>query len=150
MNSDFNNEIYIFTEMNVSHYDESVRLWKQTEGMGVISDSKDAVKRYLERNNGMSFVCIEKLTGKVVGTNLAGHDGRRGFIYHLAVDKKHRGKSIGKTLVKLSIDAIKKEGIKRCLLMVMDDNNEGAEFWKNIGWRYREDLVPYSFDLGKL
>lgn len=144
------NNNYQFLEMDESHYEQCVELWKNTEGMGVTSDSKEQIKRYLEHNKGMSFVCIDKATGKVVGTNLAGHDGRRGLMYHLAVNKMHRGKSIGKKLVELSLDAIKKEGIDRCLIMIINGNDSGAEFWKSIGWKFREDLIPYSFDLTKI
>lgn len=148
--SSFENNKYNFSEMDVSHYEQCVELWKNTEGMGVISDSKEQIRRYLERNKGMSFVCTDKATGKVVGTNLAGHDGRRGLMYHLAVDKEHRGNSIGKLLVKLSIDAIRKEGIDRCLIMIINGNETGAKFWESIEWNLREDLIPYSFDLNKL
>ena len=136
--------------MNANHYEQSLDLWKNTEGMGVISDSKEKIIRYLERNKGISFVCIEASTGRVIGTNLAGHDGRRGLMYHLAVDKKHRGKSIGKKLVELSLDAMKKEGIDRCLIMIINGNTEGAKFWNSLNWKLREDLIPYSFDLNKL
>jgi N-acetylglutamate synthase len=145
-----NKERYLFREMDIKHYDECVAVWKVTEGMGVISDTSEAIEKYLERNPGMSFVCIDQETGKVVGTNLAGHDGRRGIMYHLAVDKEHRGNSIGKKLVELSIQALKKEGMQRCLIMVLTGNESGTEFWKSIGWNSREDLKPYSIDLTKL
>lgn len=138
---------YEFKEMDMSHFVEAAALWKQTEGMGLINDSVGSIKKYLARNFGMNFVCIEKLTGRVVGTNLAGHDGRRGYMYHLAVSKKHRGNGIGKTLVEMSMAAIKKEGITRCIIMVKTGNDGGHEFWKNIGWNEREDLNVYSVDM---
>lgn len=87
--------MFEFKEMNINDYENSIELWKQTEGMGFLeSDTIESLNFYLQRNPGMSFVCYddEKLTGTILG----GHDGRRGYIYHLAVDKNYRGKSIGK------------------------------------------------------
>ncbi len=140
-------EKYDFKILDMSHFVEAAALWKQTEGLGLINDSVGSIKNYLLRNKGMSFVCIESSTGKVVGTNLAGHDGRRGYMYHLAVNKEHRGHGIGKTLVEMSVEAIKKEGITRCIIMVKTGNDGGHEFWESIGWKRREDLNAYSVDL---
>ncbi|MBZ0204540.1 MAG: hypothetical protein K8I03_16120 [Ignavibacteria bacterium] len=75
------NEKYEFLKMDMNPFVEAAALWKQTEGMGLINDSVGSIKKYLARNFGMNFVCIERATGRVVGTNLAGHVGRRGYMY---------------------------------------------------------------------
>ena len=132
-----------FREMTINDYDSSIDLWKRTEGMGLSeSDSRDAIAAYLNRNAGMSFVCVNDL--KVIGTILAGHDGRRGFIYHVAVDPLYRGKSIAKQLVTLSLDKLKLEGITKCHLMVIEDNEIGKQFWAKVGWQRRSGLLLYS------
>lgn len=132
-----------FREMTINDYDSSINLWKRTEGMGLSeSDSRDAIAAYLNRNAGMSFVCVNDL--KVIGTILAGHDGRRGFIYHVAVDPQYRGKSIAKQLVSLSLDKLKLEGITKCHLMVIEDNEIGNQFWAKVGWQRRSGLLLYS------
>jgi GNAT superfamily N-acetyltransferase len=138
---------YEFTELLPSHYQACKALWKNTEGMGQLSDTEESLKNYIARNHGMSFVCIESATGNIVGADLAGHDGRRGFIYHLAVDKAHRGNSIGKKLVELSVNAVKREGIQRLIIMVLTGHDSGHNFWKHIGWKARPDLNMYSLDI---
>jgi len=139
--------MFEFLEMSLSHYEAANELWKQTEGMGVTTDTREKIKRYLDRNPGMSFVCIERSTGKLAGTVMGGHDGRRGIIYHLAAAKKYRGKGIAKKLIELSTDAMKKEGIERCIIMVLAENKSGHDFWGKIGWQRREDLCMYSVNL---
>lgn len=47
----------------------------------------------------------------------------------------------------MSEEAIRKEGIKRCIIMVKAGNDGGHEFWSRIGWASREDLNMYSIDL---
>ena len=95
----------------------------------------------------MSFICIDDTSGEIIGTILAGHDGRRGFIYHVAVAKQHRRKGIANELIGLSIRGLKKAGIKRCSLMVRRENKEAYNFWSVNGWRLRTDLDMFSKDL---
>ncbi|MBS1493129.1 MAG: GNAT family N-acetyltransferase [Bacteroidetes bacterium] len=138
--------MYYYREMTLSDHEKSIELWKQTEGMGFLeSDTEDALIMYLERNPGMSFVCYYK--DNLIGTILGGHDGRRGYIYHLAVNKNYRGKSIGKTLTNLSLEKIKSAGIKRCIIMLKSDNKANGEFWLKSGFERREDLNMFSKDL---
>lgn len=130
-------------EMLISDYDMAIDLWKRTEGMGLSeADSRESINDYLNRNPEMSFVYTDQ--DKVVGTILCGHDGRRGYIYHLAVNKEHRGKSIGKQLVESSLKKLKEEGIMKCHIMVIADNEIGKRFWKTAGWDLRKGILLYS------
>ena len=79
------------SEMSMADYPVLVDIWQSDAGIGLgPGDEEKGIFRYLKRNPGMSF--IAKFEDKVVGTILAGHDGRRGYIYHLFVLPEHRGK----------------------------------------------------------
>ncbi len=139
--------MFDYREMTLNDYEDSIELWKKTEGMGFLeNDTTESLGFYLKRNLGMSFVCVEKEINSIVGTILGGHDGRRGYIYHLAVNPDYRGKSIGKTLIDLTVTKIKEAGLKRCLALVLDSNKNGIKFWEKINWNER-DLIVYSLDL---
>ncbi|QGQ99545.1 GNAT family N-acetyltransferase [Paenibacillus psychroresistens] len=129
--------------MTIADYEQAIELWKQTDGM-VLSDadSEPAIANYLNRNPGMSFVSV--IGEKIIGTILCGHDGRRGFIYHVAVDPKYRGQSIGQKLVRSSLDKLLSEGITKCHLMVLEDNEIGNQFWAKAGWQRRSGILLYS------
>jgi len=134
--------------MSTEYYEAACKLWEKTEGVGLtIGDSKESLNKYLKRNPKMSFVCFDKNSRELIGTVLGGNDGRRGFIYHLAVHNSYRNQSIGKSLLELSIAALKKTGIERCIIMVKADNIEGVSFWNKIGWRKRDDLVMFSSNI---
>lgn len=114
------------------------KLWTQTKGIEMAEgDSLPSLKGFLRRNRGTSHIAIGN--GKVVGALLAGHDGRRGFLYHLAVDPTCRRAGIGRKLVDRSLAALKAKGIVRVLLLVARDNRTGIRFWKKQGWE------PLSF-----
>jgi len=70
----------------------------------------------------------------MVGAALCGHDGRRGYIYHLAVDPKYQGRRLGKRLVTECLEGLRRTGLERATIMVADDNPRGREFWKRCGW----------------
>lgn len=130
-------------EFTIELYADVRALWESCEGIGLSSaDSREAIETYLERNRGMSFVALAG--EKVVGAALCGHDGRRGYIHHLAVSKDLRGREIGKRLESKCLDALKSAGIEKCHLFVFKENREGAGFWEAIGWGKRDDLALYS------
>ena len=72
---------------------------------------------------------------------MAGHDGRRGYIYHTAILPSYRNKGLAKQLVDCAISAFDKEGINKVALVAFRKNNIGNGFWEHIGFIEREDLV---------
>jgi ribosomal protein S18 acetylase RimI-like enzyme len=122
-----------FDPMTIEDYDELLALWQATEGMGLTeSDSRHGTEAFLKRNPGMSFVAREG--GRIVGTIMCGHDGRRGYLTHLAVAKDHRRCGIGKQLVAHCVAALEREGIIGCNLFILNSNVEGRRFWESQGW----------------
>ena len=74
----------IIREMKPEDYDQIYSMWQITSKRALSeADSRQGIEKYLARNPGMSMVA--EIDGKIVGTVLAGHDGRRGFIHHMAV-----------------------------------------------------------------
>jgi ribosomal protein S18 acetylase RimI-like enzyme len=137
------NPTYRIEPMVIEDYDEVLRLWQTTDGMGLgESDSKEAIAFYLERNPGMSLVARD---GKeIIATVLCGCDGRRGYLYHLAVAKSHRKKGIGKKLVDICIARLQELGIHRCNVLVFADNADGESFWKHHEWEKRTNVVMFQ------
>lgn len=128
-------------EMTIEDYDDVYRLWRNTQGMGLntTDDSRAGIETYLRRNPNTCFVSLEE--DEIIGAILSGHDGRRGFIYHLSVSVKHRGKKIGSELVVKAMDALEKEGIHKVALVVFEKNEGGNVFWEKLGFTSREDLI---------
>lgn len=96
-------------EMTIDDYEEVYTLWKKIKGFGLrsIDDSREGVDRFLKRNPTSSVVAEED--GKIVGSILCGHDGRRGCFYHVCVDKDYRRRGIGKNMVVFAMEALRRE-----------------------------------------
>jgi putative acetyltransferase len=86
----------------------------------------------------LSFVAVGD--GGIVGAVLAGHDGRRGYIHHLAVHPDWRRHGIGRRLIDRCLGALRDAGINKCHTFVFRDNPGGIAFWKSLGWTPRTDL----------
>ena len=118
-------------------------LWQATPGVGLSSaDEPDALAAFLARNPGTSLVA--EADGRIVGTILVGHDGRRGLIHHLAVAADSRRIGLGRALVEAGLAALHKLGIEKCHLMAFTNNPEGSAFWTSIGANRRDDLALFS------
>ena len=118
-------------------------LWQATPGVGLsAADEPAALVAFLARNPGTSFVAESE--GRLTGTILVGHDGRRGLIHHLAVATDQRRSGLGRRLVAAGLAALHAQGIDKCHLMVFADNAQGAAFWTGIGAIRRGELDLYS------
>ena len=130
-------------EFTIDAYEKVYSLWEACEGIGLSSaDSRSNIQMYLDRNPGFSLIAFNGQT--VVGTILCGHDGRRGYIHHLAVRADSRRQGIGRLLVEQSLKALEAIGIKKCHLFIFHDNTSGIQFWESIGWTYRQDIGVIS------
>lgn len=133
-------------ELTISDYDNIILLWKSCPGVAIRdADSQENIKRYLNRNQGLSFKAVKN--EKLVGTILCGHDGRRGYIHHLAVSSNCRNQGIGRKLVETSLCTLKKQGIEKCHLFVFVENIEAKKFWETLGWKLREDINMMSLNI---
>ena len=135
--------------MTMDDYDGVKALWMKIKGFGIrsIDDSRVGVERFLKRNPTTSVVAVED--GKIVGSILCGHDGRRGCFYHVCVDEAYRMRGIGKAMVVKAMEALKEEHINKVSLIAFTKNDVGNAFWKEIGWTKREDLNYYNFTLNE-
>lgn len=130
-------------EFTIEVYEQVYSLWDLCDGIGLSSaDSRAGIQKFLERNSGLSFIARDDQT--VVGTILCGHDGRRGYIHHLAVSPDYRRRGIGRLMVDKSLAALQSSDIQKCHLFIFKDNTDGVAFWESIGWIFRRDIAVVS------
>lgn len=127
-------------KMKAADYDRVYALWMRTPGMGLndLDDSIEGITQFLNHNPETCFVLEE---GDIYGVVLTGNDGRRGYIYHLAVDPIYRGKGYGKSLVEYALTALKDMGVNKVALVVFETNEKGNAFWDHMGFSTRPDLI---------
>ena len=122
-------------------------LW-QNAGAGIHlrrSDTPDEIAKKLQRDPDLFLVaeCNEQIIGSVIG----GFDGRRGFVYHLAVDATHRGAGLGAALMTELEQRLRAKGCLKAYLFIAHENSAVMGFYQHIGWQPM-DVIPYAKDLG--
>jgi putative acetyltransferase len=134
--------------MSIDDYSAVFALWQRAEGIGLsASDARERIATFLQRNSDMSAVAADAL-GNVVGAVLCGHDGRRGYLHHLAVDAPHRHRGVAARLITWCVDRLTAERIDKCNVFLFDTNVQGALFWQHNGWSLRSDLRVFQRKLG--
>ena len=127
--------------MTIDDYEKVYELWKSCAGMGLnnLDDSKEGIEKFLKRNPDTCFVA--EVDNNIVGVIIVGNDGRRGYIYHTAVNPQYRKQGIAKSLVDTAMTALQKIGINKAALVVFDRNEIGNDFWEKMGFTIRDDLI---------
>jgi ribosomal protein S18 acetylase RimI-like enzyme len=133
-------------EFVMSDYDDTIALWAGVEGVEICEgDSREEIAEYLKRNPGLSRVAVTD--DKIVGAALCGHDGRRGWIYHLAVAPGYRRQKVGQLLLDACVNGLRAAGLKRAILLVAGDNRSGHEFWLRNGWEDIDGAIAMTREL---
>lgn len=127
--------------MTIADYESALALWQECAGLGLSErdDSREGIAVFLSRNPRTCFVAEED--GMLIGSILAGHDGRRAHLYHAAVNPAFRRRGIARALVEKTCDALRDEGIPKAFLVAFSDNADGNAFWERMGFHERCDLT---------
>lgn len=104
-------------------------------------DDDAALERFALRNPGMFLLAVED--GELIGSALAGWDGRRGWLYHVAVRPSVRRRGTGRDLVAMLEACLREVGCPKVNLIVWDDNTDAMRFWEALGY-VRERALEYG------
>ncbi len=121
-------------EFTLDDYESIYELWSNAgPGIGLgRSDTREEVAKKLQRDPDLFLVA--ESDGKIVGTVIGGFDGRRGIIYHLAVDQAYRGDGLGKSLMQEIERRLAAKGCLRSYLLVKHEAEQVQSFYRGLGW----------------
>lgn len=135
--------------MTIDDFDNVHALWMTIRGFGIrsVDDAREGVERFLARNPGVSVVA--EAEGEIIGSILAGHDGRTACFYHVCVREDMRNRGIGKRMVTACMRRLQQEHVSKISLFAFRDNAAGNGFWNAEGWTKRSDMNNYEFILNE-
>ena len=131
----------IIRAMEEADIEAAIALWKALfrPESSAAKETTEIIVRYLQRNPGLSTVACDA-QGRIIGTLLCGHDGRRGSIFHVTVDPAFRRRGIANRMQQRALDVLRAEGIDSAYLLVTTHNPGSQEFWTSVGWEARPDV----------
>ncbi|KLN60073.1 acetyltransferase [Kiloniella spongiae] len=110
-----------------------LRLWEEDDPnpspWNKAADILDNKQRY---QPGLLFVAEDD--GTIVGTTMAGYDGRRGWIYSVVVAPTHRRQGIASKLLTLAEQELVSLGCTKLNLQVRDGNEGAVKLYKSLGY----------------
>jgi ribosomal protein S18 acetylase RimI-like enzyme len=81
---------------------------------------------------------VAHVNGQVVGTVMAGFDGVRGWVHHLAVRGSHRHQGIASSLMIAAEKGLEASGCPKVNLQVRATNSAVIAFYRSLGYEVEE------------
>ena len=97
---------------------------------------RNAPERMIANKLGVQpeLLLVAEVDGRLVGAVMAGFDGTRGWIHHLAVASELRLGGIGSALVHAAEEGLRRIGCPKVNLQVRAENEEVVSFYRALGY----------------
>jgi len=114
--------------------DESdvIALWERTGINRPWLDLRAEISEKRRRDRSLFLVAVDGV--RLVGTVMGAYDGRRGWVYHLAVEPAYHGAGIGRRLMAELERKMAALGVSKINLQVRVDNASVIGFYERLGY----------------
>ncbi|MGD1009122.1 MAG: GNAT family N-acetyltransferase [Candidatus Aminicenantales bacterium] len=134
----------IVRDFSMTEYDRVMALWAEgglpLKPLG--RDSRANIEKQLGRPN--IFFLVAEGEGRVIGTVLATHDGRKGWINRLAVDASWRKKGIGRRLILEAERRLAAAGMEIFACLIEEENTVSMEVFGRLGYEKHPEIIYFA------
>jgi ribosomal protein S18 acetylase RimI-like enzyme len=123
---------------------EALRALWRVAGFRSVGDDDRSLDEFAARNPGLLLVATAD--GSVIASTMGGWDGRRGWIYHVAVAERYRRKGLATRLVRRVEQRLRVVGAPKLNAIVRDENAAAQRFWASLGYEV-SPTTQYSREL---
>ena len=109
-----------------------IALWHRCNLVVPWNDPKRDVRLKVAFQPQLFFV--GELGAAIVATVMAGYEGHRGWINYLAVSPDHRRMGIGRRMMQMAEDELRKLGCPKINLQVRSSNQAVVDFYRSLGF----------------
>jgi ribosomal protein S18 acetylase RimI-like enzyme len=126
-------------EFQINDYNMVFELWEEAGLVIRPGDDLRGARMKLQRDPDLFL--LARLEGEIVGCIIGGWDGRRGWVYHLAVKPSHQRQGIATALLSEVEKRLVEKGAKKINAQIYQSNTKSLEFFKARGYDTHTDLV---------
>ncbi|MEA2640482.1 MAG: hypothetical protein QOF51_1876 [Chloroflexota bacterium] len=112
--------------------DAVVALWVRTGIAQSQLDLHAEIREKRRRDRSLFLVAVDGAV--IVGAVMGAYDGRRGWVYHLAVDPAQQRDGCGSALMEAVERAMVRIGVTKANLQVRADNRDVIGFYERLGY----------------
>jgi len=127
-------------------YDRVMALWAES-GLPLKPrgrDSRASIARQVLSPNVRFLVAEAGNGGRIVGTVLATHDGRKGWINRLAVDAGLRRQGVGARLIRAAESWLEEEGMDILACLIEEDNAVSMAVFEKLGYTKHPEIIYFA------
>lgn len=130
----------LIREMTSSDFQEVLSLWKKA-GLDIGNEEMELsdLALLIKINPTSCLVLVKDKT--IIGSILGTFDGRRGWIYHLAIHPDFQKEGYGSLLLEKVEKELKKKGAHRIHLGVAHANEKVLPFYEKLGYEVVNDAL---------
>jgi ribosomal protein S18 acetylase RimI-like enzyme len=146
MSDDGRSDGVTIREFLIEDYDRVMELWAEG-GLPLKPrgrDSRENIAKQLRQPNVLFLVAEEGEGRRVIGTVLATHDGRKGWINRLAVDAALRKRGIGARLVSEAERRLEELGMDILACLIEDDNTVSMAVFEKLGYKKHPEIIYFA------
>lgn len=107
-------------------------------------DTRENIGRQIAMPMVLFLVAEDGEGGRVVGTVLATHDGRKGWINRVAVDAGSRRKGLGARLVREAERWLEAQGMDILACLIEDENAVSMTVFEKLGYKKHPEIIYFA------
>ena len=143
MTEEYRKEI-IIRDFSIRDYEELIEMWVES-GLSFKPEGRDSREKIgKELEGGAGSLLIAEMGGKIAGSVLVTHDGRKGWINRLAVLPELRGKGIGGKLASEAQKKLDEAGIEITASLIEEDNTDSILFFRKLGFKRHDGIIYFT------
>ena len=134
----------LIREFCMEDYDALIKLWDGAQLLYRPKGRDSRTKIECELKQGNIIFLVAEINGKLVGSILGTHDGRKGWINRLAVDANFRRQNIARRLVAEVESRLSALGIEVVACLIEKWNTQSMQVFQRLGYEKYSDIAYFS------
>lgn len=133
--------------MHISDFHNAYALWQKTGGLSLTTPEKEKkeLETILTNNPSSCFIAVENK--QTIGTILGTFNGRRAWIYHLAIHPNWQKMGYGSALLQQAETILRSKSATKILLSVGISNLKTVPFYEKNGYHVINDAILMAKDI---
>lgn len=123
-------------EFDAGDYENVVALWSRAGLLPGRSDEWKEIEKKRARDPDLFLVGVDE--GRIAAAVIGGYDGRRGWVYHLAVEPKRHAQGFGALLLDELESRLRQKGCLKINLLIDPENACVTGFYRRRGYAVDE------------
>jgi len=134
----------LIREFCMEDYDAVIKLWNDAQLPHRPKGRDSRGKIEYELKQGIAIFLVAEINGKLVGSILGTHDGRKGWINRLAVSAEFRRQDIARRLVTEVEGRFSELGIEVVACLIEDSNTKSMQVFERLGYKKYSNIAYFT------